>query len=436
MSAADSPSWEALLATVRRDYPELYRAWFEELAAGRLEWGELWVEVADPARARYLHDQCARAFADAAMALTGRLLPVHFVSPGRSKPAAANADAIVEAALNPDYTFEQFVVGPSNRLAQAAGQAVCSQPGGIYNPLFVHGPSGLGKSHLLQAICTELRQRQPRLDVLYASCDNFVNDYVRAIEGGAVQAFRQRVRSADALILDDVQFLAGRESCQEEVFHTFNALHEARRQIVLSSDVGPSEIPTLQNRLVSRFNWGLVAQIDLPNRETRQAILQRKARLRGFEIPDELLDFIAERIESNIRHLEGALTRLITLTQIERRPMTLETARSALSQLDGRPARTLQVSDILDAVTQYYGLRLTELLGRRRSRSVSHPRQVAMYLARKLTPLSLEEIGAYFGNRDHSTVLHAERAIEEARATDAQTREAIQHLTRTLLAKH
>lgn len=436
MSAADSPSWEALLATVRRDYPELYRAWFEELAAGRLEWGELWVEVADPARARYLHDQCARAFADAAMALTGRLLPVHFVSPGRSKPAAANADAIVEAALNPDYTFEQFVVGPSNRLAQAAGQAVCSQPGGIYNPLFVHGPSGLGKSHLLQAICTELRQRQPRLDVLYASCDNFVNDYVRAIEGGAVQAFRQRVRSADALILDDVQFLAGRESCQEEVFHTFNALHEARRQIVLSSDVGPSEIPTLQNRLVSRFNWGLVAQIDLPNRETRQAILHRKARLRGFEIPDELVDFIAERIESNIRHLEGALTRLITLTQLEGRPMTLETARSALSQLDGRPARTLQVSDILDAVTQYYGLRLTELLGRRRSRSVSHPRHVAMYLARKLTPLSLEEIGAYFGNRDHSTVLHAERAIEEARATDAQTREAIQHLTRTLLAKH
>lgn len=437
MQNPETIDWAALLRAVRADQPELYRSWFEELRQGELEGGELCVLVDDPARAGYLRDHCARAFVDNAMRQTGRLLPVRFVCTklDHHAPHATSGElGLTSAPITPDYTFEQFVVGPSNRLAHAACRAVCSQAGTLYNPLFIHGPSGTGKTHLLQAICSALMADSQPGQIIYTSCETFVNEFVRAIEAGRLQQFRDNARRARALVIDDVQFLANRESSQEELFHTFNTLYQSRRQIVLSADSPPSEIPTLEDRLVSRFNWGLVAQVDLPNRETRQAILQKKARLRGCQVPDEVLDFIAERVESNVRLLEGALTKLMSESQLTGRPLTVETARDVLDSFDGHQQRPLQISDILETISTHYGIRIPELLGRKRTRSLSHPRQIGMYLARKLTPLSLEEIGMHFGGRDHSTVLHAERVIENIRAQDKETAETLTVLTRRLLA--
>ncbi len=431
-------SWNAFLNAMRTKFPELYRTWFADLPPAKLDAGQLLVVVHDPAKLRFLRDTCTAAFTQTAMTLTGHLISVRFAGPmnhHRTTLGTSLPTTLTQTPLSPDYTFEQFVVGPSNRLAHAAARAVCAQPGSLYNPLFIHGSSGLGKTHLLQAACTELLARNPAAHTTYVSCEVFVNDFVRAIETGQLAEFRSRARRADAVVVDDVQFLANRESSQEELFHTFNVLYQGRKQIILSADSPPSQIPTLEDRLVSRFNWGLVTQIDPPNRETRQAILHKKARLRGWEVPDDLLDYIASSLECNVRLLEGALTKLISETQIGGKPMTLDTAHEVLTHFNGRPARQLQVGEILEAVSNHFSIRLPELIGRKRSRSISHPRQVAMYLARKLTPLSLEEIGVHFGGRDHSTVLHAERVIEAARLKHKPAAETLAELTSQLLAR-
>lgn len=435
--ARDHFVWSRFLDALRAKFPDLYRKWFEDLPAGRLDGGELTVATDDISKHRYLCDACTQAFVQTAIELTGYLVSIRFLPPdsGVSTPYATSVPvAVSPAPLSADYTFEQFVVGPSNRLAHAACRAVCEQPGSLYNPLFVHGSSGLGKTHLLQATCADMISRHPGSVVLYVSCEAFVNDFVRAIETGQLPQFRDRARCVDTLVIDDIQFLANRESSQEELFHTFNTLYQNGRQIVLSADSPPSEIPTLEDRLVSRFNWGLVTQIDLPNRETRQAILHKKAKLRGCEVPDEVLDFIAGCVESNVRLLEGALTKLISETQIGGKPMNIETAREVLSQFDGRPSRAIQVGEIMEAVTKHFSIKLSDLIGRKRSRSISRPRQVGMYLARKLTPLSLEEIGVHFGGRDHSTVLHAERTIENTRQREKEVSDLLTHLTKQLLS--
>lgn len=431
-------TWESVLRAVRKDFPELYRSWFAELPAGQLERGELRILVDDHARATYLSQNCTQAFVQAVMSAFGHLVSVRFISPGRPEDGvirATGSTAVSPAELNPDYTFDQFVVGPSNRLAHAACRAVCEKPGVLYNPLFIHGASGLGKTHLLQAACTALLSAKPSSIVIYLSCEAFVNGFIRAIETGDLPSFRDSIRKADALIIDDVQFLEARESSQEELFHTFNTLYQGRGQIILSADSPPSEIPTLEDRLVSRFNWGLVTEVGPPNRETRQAILQKKAKLRGLEIPDDVLDFIAERVELNVRLLEGALTKLVSESQIGGRRLTLETAREVLEGASNVPTKPLQVSDILDVVSKHYGVRLSDLIGRKRSRSVSYPRQMGMYLARRLTPLSLEEIGVHFGGRDHSTVLHADKVIEASKQHDKETAETLSLLTRKLMER-
>lgn len=434
-NAAPALSWDDLLRAMRTEHPDLYRSWFEELAAPQLDRGELRFEVDDPIRAAYLRDECTGAFTHLAIQLSGMLVSVRFVAkPGGPVTIESQPELLCSAPLGPDYTFDQFVVGPSNRLAHAACKAVCSQPGTLYNPLFIHGRSGLGKSHLLQAVCADQVNRSGP-HVIYISCEAFVNDFVRALQAGRLSVFRERARCADILAIDDVQFLANREDSQEELFHTFNALYQSRKQLILSADSSPAEIPSLQDRLISRFNWGLVTQIDVPGRETRLAILQKKARLRGREVPDEILDLIAERVESNVRILEGALTKLISETQINGKPMTIETANDVLSEVMVGTTKPLQMNDILELVTQHFGLRIADLLGRKRSRSISFPRQVGMYLARKLTPFSLEEIGAHFGGRDHSTVLHAERAIQNEARHSRETADLLNALSRQLLHK-
>jgi chromosomal replication initiator protein len=430
--------WDGLLAAVRADEPDLYRAWFESLPPVQPERGELCVRVPDRSQAGYLDTHCREAFAKAAMKISGRLMSIRFVSGDdqQSRPLVHTESPILnELPLSADYTFDQFVVGTSNRLAHAACVAVCNEPGTVYNPLFIHGASGLGKTHLLQATCAEIMRRDAHLHAVYVTCETFVNDFVRAIATGQLAPFRDYARRAHLLVIDDVQFLASRESSQEELFHTFNVLYQSRKQIIFSADSPPAAIPTLEDRLVSRFNWGLVVQIDPPSRETRHAILQKKAQLRSVEIPDEVLDYVAEHVQANIRLLEGALTKLITETQVNSKPMNRDTAREVLASYAGREHRALQISEILEIVSKHFGIRLQELLGRKRTRSVSYPRQVAMYLARKLTPLSLEEIGMHFGGRDHSTVLHAERLIETDCANNPELAHTLAQLTGRLTAR-
>lgn len=423
--------WARLLETVRADDPELYRTWFASLRSVQPHAGNLLITVDDPSQAHYLRTHCKQAFVDAAMKVSGRLLSVEFACPlGDMHPPA-----LTPYPLNPDYLFEQFVVGASNRLAHAACAAVCNQLGSLYNPLFIHGATGLGKSHLLQAVCAAVLRAHPELEVRYLPCDAFVNDLVRAIGSGQWQAFREALRQCDLLVIDDVHFLKDRESSQEELFHTFNALYQSRKQIVLSADSAPSEIPSLEDRLVSRFNWGLVVQIDAPTRETRQAILHKKACLRGVEIPDEVVDFLAEHVNGNVRVLEGTLTRLISESQLGGKPLSVETARSMLAMSSAHNQKPLQIGEIIEAVCSHYGIKRPDLLSRKRTRSVSLPRQVAMYLARKLTPFSLQEIGGQIGGRDHSTVLHAERQVEAERGQDADLARVLTVLTARLLSR-
>ena len=430
-------NWDGLLAAVRADEPDLYRAWFESLPPAQPQRGELEIRTSDRSQASYLQTRCQEAFTRAAMKLSGRLLTVRFACTQDAAPAIADTSVtgLSEMPLSADYTYDQFVVGPSNRLAHAACVAVCDQPGVVYNPLFIHGASGLGKTHLLQATCAEVMHRHAGLHAVYVTCETFVNDLVRAMASGQLPPFRDCARRADVLVIDDVQFLTDRESSQEELFHTFNVLYQSRKQIILSADSPPVAIPTLEDRLVSRFNWGLVAQIDPPSRETRQAILHKKARLRGVEIPAEVIDYIAEHVQANIRLLEGALTRLITEAQLNGKTLNLETARAILATYGNRQQRPLQISEILETISKHFGIRLQDLLGRKRTRSLSYPRQVAMYLARQLTPLSLEEIGMHFGGRDHSTVLHAERLVETNCAKNPELAHTVAQLRTRLSAR-
>jgi chromosomal replication initiator protein len=326
-----------------------------------------------------------------------------------------------DVMLNQKYTFDNFVVGPSNQLAHAASMAVAEAPAGSYNPLFLYGAVGLGKTHLLQAICHKAMDSGRALKVLYLSSETFVNQFIAAIEQGDLSRFRYKYRSVDLLLIDDIHLLANKERTQDEFFHTFNTLYNDGRQIVLSSDSPPSEIPTLRERLISRFKWGLVAEIATPGYETRQAILRRKARDRAIALPEEVLDFLAEKISRNIRELEGAVTKVLGYSQLTGRTIDLDLAREALGHSGDDSLRgVMGVDRIVDVVCKHYGVRIADLNGRRRTQSIVLPRQVAMFLTRKLTPLSLTEIGARFGGRDHSTVLYAVSKIEERMSSAAK----------------
>lgn len=305
------------------------------------------------------------------------------------------------------------MVGPTNRLAYAAAQAVAESPGRAYNPLFIHGDVGLGKTHLLQAVCLAIRSREPDTNVCYLSCEGFISQFMDAVQGGHMSDFKHRFRDVDVLVIDDIQTLGARDRSQEEFFHTFNSLYQANKQIVLSSDAPPDLIPDLQNRLVSRFKWGLVTQIDPPCYETRAAIIKSKAKLRGLEMPNNVAEYVASAIDSNIRELEGAVVTLQIRSTVENRPIDMALAREAIGRSTPREnSRHASIQTIIDAVTDFYDVRLSDLQSKRRARSVTIPRQVCMFLARRNTRHSLEEIGGYFGGRDHTTVMHAVKAIE------------------------
>jgi chromosomal replication initiator protein len=330
--------------------------------------------------------------------------------------------------LNPDYIFENFVTGPCNRLPHAAAVAVAEQPGQEYNPLFIHGGVGLGKTHLLQAVCQKMLEHKSDARILYLSCDSFINQFINAVETGEMNQFRHRYRHVDMLVIDDIHFLAGRDRTQEEFFHTFNTLYQQHKHVILSADCPPSEIPELEERLVSRFNWGLVARIEKPGYETRVAIVQKKTRLRGLALPEDVIAYIAAKIENNTRELEGAITKIQGMSLLQGGKIDLDLAKAALGDVTPPEAKRITVPQIVEAVTNFYNVRLSDLQGKKRHKSIAFPRQVCMYLARRHTRYSLEEIGGYFGGRDHTTVMHAVKTVDGDAKSDQQIAEQLAQL--------
>lgn len=334
--------------------------------------------------------------------------------------------------LNPTFTFTSFVGGKSNQLARAAAMQVAENPGGGYNPLFIYGGVGLGKTHLMHAIGNQVLAHNPHARVLYLHSERYVQDMIRAIQHNAINEFKQFYRSLNLLLIDDIQFFAGKDRSQEEFFHTFNALMESGQQIIMSCDRYPKEIDGLEERLKSRFGWGLTVAIEPPELETRVAILQSKAEQSGIDLSSEVAFFIAKRIRSNIRELEGALRRVMASSQFTGRPITLDFTREALKDLIALQDRLVTIDNIQKTVAQYYKLKVDDLLSERRSRSITRPRQMAMALAKELTNHSLPEIGQAFGGRDHTTVIHACRKIAELRESDGRLGEDYITLLRTL----
>jgi chromosomal replication initiator protein len=345
-------------------------------------------------------------------------------------PAAVSADEPFNHLLNPKYTFETFVIGANNRFAHAASLAVAEAPAKTYNPLFLYGGVGLGKTHLMHAIGNYILDHNPSMKVMYISSEKFTNEFINAIRDNSPGSFRNKYRNIDVLLIDDIQFLAGKDGTQEEFFHTFNALHEERKQIIISSDRPPKEIPTLEERLRSRFEWGLMTDIQAPDLETRIAILRKKARAENLEIPNEAMVYIANQVDTNIRELEGALIRVVAYSSLINEDISSHLAAEALKDIipTSRP-KMITIHDIQQKVGEFYGLRLEEFKARKRTKAVAFPRQIAMYLSRELTDYSLPKIGEAFGGRDHTTVIHAHEKITTQLKIDQDLFKIIQNLS-------
>lgn len=342
----------------------------------------------------------------------------------------------MSSTLNPKYTFDSFVIGNSNRFAHAASLAVAESPAKAYNPLFIYGGVGLGKTHLMHAIGHYVLQNNGNAKVVYVSSEKFTNELINAIKDDKNEEFRTKYRSVDILLIDDIQFIAGKERTQEEFFHTFNALHDANKQIILSSDRPPKEIPTLEDRLRSRFEWGLIADIQAPDFETRMAILKKKADVEKLNVPNEVMVYIATKIKSNIRELEGALIRIVAYSSLTNRDITVDLATEALKDIiSNKQNKNITIDLIQDVVATYFNLRVDDLKSQRRTRNVAYPRQIAMYLSRKLTDMSLPKIGEEFGGRDHTTVIHAYEKISESLNKDESLQHTINDITKKITQK-
>lgn len=342
----------------------------------------------------------------------------------------------IKSNLNPRYVFNSFVVGNSNRMAHAAALAVAEAPARAYNPLFLYGGVGLGKTHLMHSIAHYILQQNPNAKVLYASSEKFTNELINSIRDDKNEAFRNKYRNIDVLLIDDIQFIAGKERTQEEFFHTFNTLHEADKQIIISSDRPPKEIETLEDRLRSRFEWGLIADIQSPDLETRIAILRKKAEIESLSVPEDVLLFIAKTVISNIRELEGALNRILAFSSLSNKPITVDLANEALKDLISKDKpRIITAEYIQEIVADYFHLKVDELKSSKRTRNIAYPRQIAMYLCRRLTDLSLPKIGEKFGGRDHTTIIHGFEKISKGIPKDMELSQTINELESKITGK-
>jgi chromosomal replication initiator protein len=394
---------------------------------------ELVREFADGAVFKVVLDVGSRPGVQGAGSLNGGAEPSGQVMPGPGLPKMRRpGPSVLGNRINPDFTFDSFVEGKSNQLAKAAAIQVSGNPGKAYNPLFIYGGVGLGKTHLMNAVGNKLRQRNAEARVAYVHSEGFVSEMVKALQHNTINEFKTAYRSLDALMIDDIQFFAGKDRSQEEFFHTFNALLESQQQVILTCDRYPKEVDGLEERLKSRFGWGLTVAIEPPELETCVAILMSKAAMSNVDLPEEVAFFIAKRIRSNVRELEGALKRVVATCEFTGKPITLEFAKEALKDLLALQEKLVTVENIQKTVAEYYKIRIAELLSKRRSRSIARPRQVAMALAKELTNYSLPEIGDAFGGRDHTTVLHACRRVKALRESERRIGEDYMNLLRTL----
>jgi len=346
-----------------------------------------------------------------------------------------SADALSESALHRGYTFDDFVIGPGNRFAHAASVAVSEAPAKNYNPLFIHGPTGLGKTHLMQAIAHEMKRRHPNFKILYISSEKFTNQLITAIQTRSTNQFRSRYRNLDLILIDDIHFLAEKEATQEEFFHTFNTLYDAHKQIVVSSDRPPREIPGLEERLVSRFGWGLVTDIQPPDFETRVAILKKKMEKETVVVPDDVSFFIASQFKSNVRELEGALIRVVAYGTLTAKSIDLALAKQVLRDSVEEEEKKINMDQIQRLVAEYFNMKVSDLRSKRRTKSIAEPRQIAMYLVRTLTTHSYPEIGEYFGGRDHTTVLHACQKVTRDVEKDVKKMRVVEEI-KDMLKRH
>jgi chromosomal replication initiator protein len=446
--------WSAIKDELRREYPrDTFDAWFAPIEAqsreesltlfANNEFAAIWIEE------NYLdaiRDKCARIAGPSVkvelrtradvpgVAAAVQPLPAtrRLVSTKRVRSTAV-ADAGYALPINPKNTFENFIVGPSNQLAHAASIAVAQSPGRAYNPLFLYGDTGLGKTHLMHAIAHSIAQRDSSSHVVYVSCETFTNEFLQAVRDNTLDAFRKYYRNVDVLLIDDVQFLEGKERTQDEFFHTFNNLFDSQKQLCMSSDRPASEISKLEARLVSRFQWGMVTDIQAPDLETRTAILAKKAATMEYRLSPEILQFLAKRITKNVRRMEGALLKVGTYAQLSKGPIDLQTVEHLVKDILQEEARNqITMEKIQRKVVEHYDLRLSDMISKRRPSNIAFPRQVAMYLCRLLTNHPLTEIGEAFGGRDHGTVIYACRAVENVMDQDESVRRTVEFLTRQI----
>lgn len=434
--------WKEALGLLKDEMTSVsFSTWIEPIVPTSLENNVFSLEVPSEFNLGIINSRYKDLIQNALKIVTKRDIDVNlFVksteAPKKEKTSQQEQQSSYVSLLNPKYTFDTFVIGSGNQLAHAAALAVAESPATAYNPLFIYGGVGLGKTHLMHAIGHYILEQYPTKKVLYTSSEKFTNELINAIKDDRNEEFRNKYRNIDVLLIDDIQFIGGKERTQEEFFHTFNALYEASKQIVLSSDKPPKEILTLEERLRSRFEWGLIADIQAPDMETRVAILRKKSQQEHYDIPDEVLYYIAENIESNIRELEGALNRVIAYASLTGSPITLELAQNCLKQLlSGKAKTNINYNTIMKVVARYYDISPDQLTTKKRSRDVAHPRQVAMYLCRELTDMSLPKIGQVFGGRDHTTVMHACEKIQEEMEHSSELRRTIIELKRNITGK-
>jgi chromosomal replication initiator protein len=458
MQMSGDKLWAAAQQTLRTMInPEIYKLWFAPIQPGALEGDCLVLEVANDFCEVWLKDNYLTLLNDVLMHVTGQPIKVRLrvntalaanaqvlaVEPGEAvvtatepKPKAVrtNGNELGELSFNPKNTFDTFVVGNNNILAHGAAIAVAQTPGKSYNPLFLYGGVGLGKTHLLHAIGHHVTIHKKNARVAYVTSERFTNEFIDAIQNSQLAKFRKKYRQTDVLLIDDIQFLAGKERIQEEFFHTFNALHEAHKQIVLTCDRPASEIQNLEQRLVSRFEWGMVTDMQPPDVETRLAILKKKERVMGVSLEPEILEFLANRIRTNIRRLEGALVRVASYASLTGKKITLDIVESLLHEILHEEGRmTISIETIQKKVAEHFDIRLADMVSRRRPENIAFPRQVAMYLSRQLTESSLNTIGEAFGGRDHGTVLHACRLVKDRMEIDTNVRKTVSHIEKILI---
>ncbi len=439
--------WHEALRYIQGKVPkQVYDTWFIPVHLDRIENSTAHIGVPNKFFGDWLHSHYGPLLAEAvATARGGGELAVSFIVFQKPAPRAAdgqsshNAERSAGSAkgkrgilLNPRYSFKNFVVGAGNQFAHAACMAVAEQPGKVYNPLFIYGGVGLGKTHLLNAIGNHVAEKAD-LRIAYLTTEQFTNEVINSIRYDKMIDLRKRYRHIDMLMIDDIQFLVGKERTQEEFFHTFNALYEGHKQIVLSSDRFPKDMPGIEERLRSRFEWGLIADLQPPDVETRIAILRKKSEDEGVKLPEDVIQFLASTMKSNIRELEGSLVRLGAYASLTGQVITLEMAKNVLRDLIGDKKKIVGMDDIQEAVCAQFHVKISELKSRRRSKTLVHPRQIAMYLCRELTDASYPEIGRHFGGKDHTTIIHACRQVAKAKETDAELNSTIETLKEHIL---